>query len=181
MPADPNRVRDVFLAAVELSLEQRPAYLAEACGGDADLRAEVDPAVGVEAPGRQAIRVEVGSPWAIAALLRPFRPGVVDEDPTHGLGRGGEEVPSAVELLIPDQPQVGFVNQGGRVEGVAGGFGRHARGGELPQLVIDERQQLGGGPAVASLGGTQELRELGHWGSSLPAATISIAPPAAED
>ena len=42
MPADPNRVRDVFLAAVELSPEQRPGYLAEACGGDAELRAEVD-------------------------------------------------------------------------------------------------------------------------------------------
>ena len=42
MPADPNRVRDVFLAAVELSPEQRPGFLAEACGGDADLRAEVD-------------------------------------------------------------------------------------------------------------------------------------------
>ena len=42
MPADPNRVREVFLAAVELPLDQRPAYLAEACGGDAELRAEVD-------------------------------------------------------------------------------------------------------------------------------------------
>ena len=42
MPADPNRVRDVFLAAVELSPEQRPGYLAEACRGDAELRAEVD-------------------------------------------------------------------------------------------------------------------------------------------
>ena len=42
MPAEPNRVRDVFLAAVELAPEQRPVYLAEACGGDADLRAEVD-------------------------------------------------------------------------------------------------------------------------------------------
>ena len=42
MPADPNRVRDVFLAAVELPPDQRPAYLAEACRGDADLRAEVD-------------------------------------------------------------------------------------------------------------------------------------------
>ena len=40
--ADPNRVRDVFLSAVELPPEQRPGYLAEACGGDADLRAEVD-------------------------------------------------------------------------------------------------------------------------------------------
>jgi hypothetical protein len=42
MPADPNRVRDVFLAAVELPPVQRPSYLAEACQGDADLRAEVD-------------------------------------------------------------------------------------------------------------------------------------------
>ena len=42
MPADPNRVRDVFLAAVELPPEQRPAFLAEACGGDAELRAEVE-------------------------------------------------------------------------------------------------------------------------------------------
>ncbi len=42
MPTDPNRVRDVFLSAVELPPEQRPGFLAEACGGDADLRAEVD-------------------------------------------------------------------------------------------------------------------------------------------
>ena len=42
MPADPNRVRDLFLAAVERPPEQRPSYLAEACQGDADLRAEVD-------------------------------------------------------------------------------------------------------------------------------------------
>jgi serine/threonine protein kinase/tetratricopeptide (TPR) repeat protein len=42
MPVDPNRARDVFLAAVELAPELRPGYLADACGGDADLRAEVD-------------------------------------------------------------------------------------------------------------------------------------------
>ncbi len=42
MPADPNRVRDVFLAVLELSPEQRPAYLAYTCEGDADLRAEVE-------------------------------------------------------------------------------------------------------------------------------------------
>ncbi len=49
MPADPNRVRDVFLAAVELSPEQRPSFLAEACGRDADLRAEVDRLLGANA------------------------------------------------------------------------------------------------------------------------------------
>ncbi len=42
MPADPNRVRDVFLAAVELSPEERSGFLADACGADAELRAEVD-------------------------------------------------------------------------------------------------------------------------------------------
>ncbi len=42
MHAEPNRVRDIFLAALECSPEQRPGYLAEACRGDAELRAEVD-------------------------------------------------------------------------------------------------------------------------------------------
>ena len=42
MPIDPNRVRDIFLAALERSPEVRPGFVAEACGGDAELRAEVD-------------------------------------------------------------------------------------------------------------------------------------------
>jgi serine/threonine protein kinase len=42
MPADSNRVRDVFLAATDRPAAERPAYLAEACGPDADLRAAVE-------------------------------------------------------------------------------------------------------------------------------------------
>jgi tetratricopeptide (TPR) repeat protein len=42
MPADPNRVPDIFLDAVELPPERRPGFLADACRGDADLRVEVD-------------------------------------------------------------------------------------------------------------------------------------------
>ncbi|WP_439625365.1 WD40 repeat domain-containing serine/threonine protein kinase [Gemmata sp.] len=42
MPADPIRARDVFLAAVELPSEKWPGYVADACRGDAGLRAEVD-------------------------------------------------------------------------------------------------------------------------------------------
>jgi hypothetical protein len=41
MPADPKRIRDLFLAAAELPPAERPAFLAEACGPDADLRAGV--------------------------------------------------------------------------------------------------------------------------------------------
>jgi cell wall assembly regulator SMI1 len=129
---------------------------------------EVDPAVGVETVGREVIRVEVGPRLAVAALLRPFRPGVIDENPPHGFGGSGEEVPATVELLIADQPQVSFVNQGGRVEGMAGGFGRHPSGGKLPQLVVDEREQLGGGLAVAGLGGLDELGQIGHNADCIP-------------
>jgi hypothetical protein len=48
-------------------------------------------------------------------------------------------VTAAVELRVSNQPQLRFMNEGGNVEGVAGRFGRNARGGELPQLVVDER------------------------------------------
>jgi hypothetical protein len=43
-------------------------------------------------------------------------------------------------VLVADQPQVGLVNEGGGIKGVAGGFGRHARCGKLLQFVVDERQ-----------------------------------------
>ncbi len=39
MPTDSNRVRDVFLGAVELSPEQRPEFLAQACGESGASRA----------------------------------------------------------------------------------------------------------------------------------------------
>ena len=42
MPADPKRVRDLFLAAAEVPPEARPSYLAEVCGPNAELRAEVE-------------------------------------------------------------------------------------------------------------------------------------------
>ena len=42
MPADPKRVRDLFLAAAERPPAERPAFLADACGPDADLRAGVE-------------------------------------------------------------------------------------------------------------------------------------------
>jgi eukaryotic-like serine/threonine-protein kinase len=42
MPADPNRVRDLFMAAAELVAAERPAYLDNACGTDAELRSAVD-------------------------------------------------------------------------------------------------------------------------------------------
>jgi hypothetical protein len=69
--------------------------------------------------------------------------GVIDEDPPNRPS-GREEVSAAVELPIPEQLQVGFVNEGGGIEGAVEGFGRHLRGGELPQFDMDEQEQLRG-------------------------------------
>ncbi|MCX6622925.1 MAG: serine/threonine-protein kinase, partial [Acidobacteria bacterium] len=37
-----RRIEEIYLAASERKLEERPAYLAQACGGDEDLRREVE-------------------------------------------------------------------------------------------------------------------------------------------
>src|SRR6516165_6950378 len=42
MPADPKRVCDLFVAAVELPAGDRAAYLSASAGGDAELRAAVE-------------------------------------------------------------------------------------------------------------------------------------------
>ena len=98
-----------------------------------------------------------------------FRPVLAarrfDEDTAHGLGGGGEEVPPAVPSLAvagADQPKVGLMNQGSGLEGVVGRLAGHARGGELAQLLVHEREQVGGGLAVAARRGIQKTAHVGH-------------------
>ena len=62
------------------------------------------------------------------------------------------------------------MDQGGRLEGVAGRLGRQPGGGELPQLVVDEREQLGRGLRVAGRGRVEESGDVGHVGRVYPAA-----------
>jgi eukaryotic-like serine/threonine-protein kinase len=42
MPANPSAAREIFLAATEIPVEERPAFLNQACGTDVDLRQRVD-------------------------------------------------------------------------------------------------------------------------------------------
>ena len=107
--------------------------------------------------------IELFQPQPPAGPLQSFPiPRMIDQDPPHGLSRGGEEVAAAVEVLIPDQPQVGFVDQSGRVEGVADDFGGHFHRGQLSQLVVEEREQFRGGLTVAVLGSFEEVGDFGH-------------------
>ncbi len=87
-------------------------------------------------------------------LPRPLAPGVLDEDAAHGLGRRGEEVAPAVpgpHRVRIHQPQIGLVDQGRGLERLARLLVREPQGCQLPQLVVDQRQQLLGGPRVALL------------------------------
>ena len=97
--------------------------------------------------------------------------GALDEDAAHGLGRGGEEVPPAVPVLgqvAADQPEVGLVDQGGRLERLARVLAPEPRGGELAQLGVDEREEFGGGLAVSGRRCVEQLGCLRH-AVSIPA------------
>ncbi len=106
------------------------------------------------------------NPHPVAAVLVGLlAAGGLDEDAAHGLGRGGEEVPPAVPLrgrVLSDEAQVGLVNECGRLERVIGRLGRHAGGGELAQLVVDQRQQSRRGVRVAGVDGGEDARHVGH-------------------
>lgn len=105
---------------------------------------------------------QLDAPPAASTLLAVPVSGVVDQDAPHRLGRGGEEVPPAVEVPVADQPEVGFMHQRGGIEGVARLLRRHPRSGELPQLLINEREEFGGGAAVARRTGVENLCHFRH-------------------
>ena len=101
------------------------------------------------------------------ALLGLLVPGPVDQDTAHGLGGGGEEVAggraSAGRFAGPDQPQVGLVHQGGRLQGLAGLLLRQPLGGKPAQLIVNQRQELIGRFWVALFDGREYVGDIAHW------------------
>ena len=70
LAANPNRIREVFVAAVRMAGEQRAAYLSEACAGDETLRQRVDDLL--------AAHEQAGSSLASPAVEAPL---TADLDP----------------------------------------------------------------------------------------------------
>jgi hypothetical protein len=108
-----------------------------------------------------------------------------DKDASHGLSRGGKEVAAMVPpvaLGCANQPVVRFVDQRGRLQGVAGRLGGQTGGGEPAQLVVDQRQQLRGGVGVAlrevgqDLGNFVHRRALDGTSSVQQGATATLGP-----
>jgi non-specific serine/threonine protein kinase/serine/threonine-protein kinase len=85
MPADDwERLRDLFHAALERSGDERSAFLDEACGGDARVRAQIE--------------AMVEAHEQTASLIKPAvsRAGSGDGDPATGLRIGRYEVRSTI-------------------------------------------------------------------------------------
>ena len=85
------------------------------------------------------------------ALAAPFfgmsATGVFDEESPHGLRRGREEMPAAIPapcLLDIDKPEIRFVNKRSCLNRLPPLFASEPGGGQLAELVIDQRQQLFG-------------------------------------
>ena len=86
---------------------------------------------------------------------RLLPPRVFDKNAAHGLGGRREEMRAAVPARggrslirirrarrVLHQPQIGFVNQGGGLEGVAGGLASHLGAGQLAELLVDDGKEL---------------------------------------
>ena len=87
--------------------------------------------------------VEVNPGTVTAALESVVTAGVLDQDSTHGLGRRGEEMATAVPWPIgslADQPQVRLMHQRRRLQRLPRSLSRQPLRSQPPQLVVDQRQ-----------------------------------------
>lgn len=85
--------------------------------------------------------------------------GVVEEDAAHGFDGGGVEVGTVGpgDATGADELEIGFVDEDGSRERVAGFFAGEAEFGGLAELLVDEGEELvGGGFAAARSSGEKE-------------------------
>lgn len=92
--------------------------------------------------GRDIDFVEI-HPGPIASVLEAgFLAGAFDENSAHRFCGGGEEMMTILPALIflSEQTEVGFVDEGGRLEGVIGRLIGHPPGSEFTKFAIDGGQ-----------------------------------------
>ena len=70
-------------------------------------------------------------------------------------------------LLVTPKPEPCFVDEGGRLKGLARFFSRHFASGETAEFRIDERQQLLGGLVVAMFNELQDAGAFAQQGQRL--------------
>jgi tetratricopeptide (TPR) repeat protein len=123
MSADSARVKELLLAAAELPPEARPAFLAENCGADAELRNNVARLLADVAPASDAMTGTADITPGTPATLHPDSPSVGDPLRTTDIAHGSASTDGTNPR--PDAPQLPAV-PGYRVlkEIARGGMGR---------------------------------------------------------
>src|ERR1051325_406945 len=109
-----------------------------------------------------ALDVQANQAAAVALarfVARPFH-----QNAPHGFGGGGKKVTAVLPLLLflTEQAQVGFVDQGGWLEGLPGLFLGHLHRGELAEFLINQRQQFIDRRGLTTLDPLQNERQLTH-------------------
>jgi hypothetical protein len=121
-----------------------------------------------------AARLEAGerlveriAPLLPAAPQRPAQPRMVDQHVAHRARRRGEEVAPVPERrqLAAEDPQVGLVDQGGRLQGVRGPLPADLPPRDPVQVRVDPRQQVGLRRGVAGLRPPEQGGDLRRVGS----------------
>ena len=123
--------------------------------------------------GRQVLRrphhrlgtIQVDAPPLAAMFVPLLAAGVLHQDAAHGLGTGGEEMATMVPVVATggaNEPEVGFVNESRWLQGVPRRLVGRPGGGEAAQLVVDQRQEPGGGVRDALADCVQQLRDFAH-------------------
>jgi hypothetical protein len=95
--------------------------------------------------------------WRSAQALRSVRSSAGFSSHSARLSSETPRLPADVALV--GQAQVGLVDQGGRLQGLAGRQVGHAGAGQLVQFLVHGRQQPLRRPGLAGLGGTQQFRD----------------------
>ncbi len=121
--------------------------------------------------------VQIDSRGATAVALKVFAPGVINQNAAHRFGGGGKEVRAIlpVRLGIAAQPQPGFVDERGGLQGLPRPFARHFRGGELPQFLVHKRQNFFRRARIALMGAVQDDSEFTHRWRSRGYRTVNTA------
>jgi hypothetical protein len=101
---------------------------------------------------------------ASSAALGLFAARAGDEKAAHGLRGGAEEVGAVLPRLRAgiDQLQPCFVDERGRLQGMAGRFMGHLARGHAAQFMVHERQQFLGRFGVALFDGGENAGDVAH-------------------
>jgi hypothetical protein len=98
---------------------------------------------------------------ASGAALGVMLAGIVDEDLAHYVGGEADEVGAVGPVdVFAGKAEVGFVDEGGGLEGVVWALATHIGLGEAVKLGVDQREEAVGGGGIACVHGFEKLSDV---------------------